>query len=494
MRQLVLLWLLRLIPNTIGRHESVLILHTDCISLPVLEESSKLNFGVAEKTILPHAVLYFSTADGDFTSRRWFVDLVRKFVSDLSRPQNDRFYRKLDELFRIIDRDVSLIVFTTSLRGNNEPKSNSTKTHVLSVGTRKMAIVEYETVTDPIERLENESEELRELGVDIIIALGLSGNADVSERIARIPLVDVVVNSDGEFWVKRGLTPRKIESGKDESGGRLSVLRITFDGHGNVEEYETDSLAPMMIEEGGLRRMKRAETNFKVYIPAEVDAQSCHKAECAFGNVVADSMAFYMRRYHPHRDFVSQYSLAMYYAKEYTGFSNIQKGEYEGEKLLDVFVNLESTVCLCKKNGKQIHKFLQKTTGASKEQVHISGAFVWWTQDRKRSYFTVRCQDCPQSVFEPVKNIDYGVIGTKGVLDLLGCRTHCTEVPDLQSKFFISIYFTCFFSYNESLPILSNRIACLKNEDSITSFLNGFNIKLTEIKFRLLLQPSYNYF
>ncbi|XP_022118300.2 uncharacterized protein LOC110995442 [Pieris rapae] len=282
-------------------------------------------------------VLYLNAGD-TYTGTAWFTiykwKIAAEFLNALQPDAvslgNNEFDTDKISLSPLMQSLNTVVIATNVIVNTPEANEKIKKSVVLNINNVLVGIVGYLTPSssildsagnieyiDEVLALTEEVNNLKKLNVDIIIALGQSSQKDLD--VAReVQGVDIVIAGNQNIFYTNGTT---LKSGKDDpqniviitqkSGKRVPVIKAydyskylgkiatKFDRNGELINYDAnyivlDNSIPQDLE--AERMVETLRTNLKSSseivgkTAVVLDASSCKKEECNFGNLVTDSV------------------------------------------------------------------------------------------------------------------------------------------------------------------------------------------------------------
>ncbi|XP_068143748.1 protein 5NUC [Drosophila tropicalis] len=292
------------------------------------------------------SVLYLN-AGNTFQGTAWFTVYHGQMVAEMMnmlKPDalslgTNEFDDGVDGLVPFLNK-VTAPVVCCNIETSGEPKLHNhqrlTKSVIISKFNTKIGIVGYLTpntqqmsvqtklvFSKEIQAINNEARRLVSQGVNIIIALGHSGYAMDQQIAEKCPDVDVVVGGHSQTFLYTGAPPDKeIPTGHypkivaKKNGINVPVVQafaytkymgkldLEFDEQGTLLKF---SGSPILLNkkvaedkavneflESRRESIDDIEKNVVgttlVYLNGQ--ASSCHKEECNFGNLIADSFVY----------------------------------------------------------------------------------------------------------------------------------------------------------------------------------------------------------
>ncbi|XP_037819391.1 protein 5NUC-like [Lucilia sericata] len=291
-------------------------------------------------------VLYLNAGD-TYTGTPWFTvfkdnitaAFLNKLQPDAISLGNHEFDENVAGLAPFLNK-VTFPVLATNLDVSKEPElakaKHFYKSTVLDVRGTKVGVIGYLTpetkfltvpneveFLDEVVSINEEAARLKNLGVNIIIALGHSGYQRDQEIAMNCPEVDLVIGGHTNTFLYNGEQPdaERIDGPyptvvKQHSGKEVPVvqayaytkylgkLHVQFDKNGNLIEFDGTPLllnADIPRDDDLLQLLEVYRPNItalesnvightKVHL--EGRAEICRSGECNLGNLVADSMVY----------------------------------------------------------------------------------------------------------------------------------------------------------------------------------------------------------
>ncbi|XP_055386861.1 protein 5NUC-like [Condylostylus longicornis] len=453
---------------------------------PDLKESNQCFGGFArqvhvireyrEKAKNPHGkpILYLNAGD-TFTGTPWFAiykhEISSKFLNllepDAVTLGNHEFDLGVKNLAKYI-KSLNTPVVVSNLDLSNEPKMQNIKnlhnSIILELASHRIGIIGYVTpetmfqasvgkvkILPEIDAINKEAENLRNEGVNIIIALGHSG-IQVDKQIAKhCPEVDIVVGAHTHTFLYKGNQPDSdrpfdtypIVVKQHGTGKRVPVvqayaytkylghLEVTFDKNGNLIEWNgnpilLDYSVPQdndvldLLEEYRPGLLVLTESIGQTMNNLNGTKAACRRNECNFGDLICEAMLY-----------VREKELKEKYRRSDVFISIIQAGGIKASiprgnvSKLDILtaIPFNNTLVIATITGQTLVNALQHSASFYDAEedggyLQFSGIRVTYNMSlpvgRRLLNVKVRCSECYGETYHPIRlDKNYKVMFTK---------------------------------------------------------------------------------
>ncbi|GJQ73191.1 hypothetical protein Trydic_g13576 [Trypoxylus dichotomus] len=385
--------------------------------------------------------------------------------------------------------------------------------HIFSIGNWTIGVIGYTTrrtkvtsraakieFTDEVAAVARESERLRRMGVQIIVALGHAGLA-VDERIAKVvEEVDIIVGAHRQSWSWNiqhvASYPPEIRLRKDgkkvlilyEPGYLqfLGTVRITFDEDGDVEKYAGQPIyLHSKIPEAKatfdlITTRKKREDSSPILGKTRVSLSgACLIHECNMANILLDAMVDHLATKFRSNKAITErwtsYPIAVINGGAFRKTFNISLvGKNITEKVILDLIPFNDVLCTLDIMGRYLQQALEQAVtwkGRLKgELLQVSGLHVTYNFSRPKgeriSRIYARCGGCripryhrlkPDEMYSVVTSyyVAEGLSGHTGIS--INKRNYIKRNVELQSVFrnYVTRYKVVFADIEDRLQMTS---------------------------------------
>ncbi|GJQ87420.1 hypothetical protein Trydic_g14562 [Trypoxylus dichotomus] len=398
----------------------IVIVQSDKMIPRIVDKTWRIDFAGAKQIMLSDAIIYFSPTPGNtLNAGKWFGELVKLFPPEEVNSDGGDYER----LRRKIASDVGLVILlanpsemVTHLFTWENWNSYMIRTTCNGrIGFVNCIEPQGETEEDKLITVRGELEKLNAMGVNITIAITRS-SSNLIWLLRKAQLVDLIIESDGGFWTKYGWEPLG-------NSRTPSATLVSFGSDGILEESEEDKPASANV------RGKRSENATKpsyggqeersdeIFLGADIDSMDCNKADCAFGNLVADAIAYYARWHLTNQQSQwSRYQITFFHADFVK--VKLRRGYMSLRDFKNAFYIINEPLCVYQRHGARVVRILKRFSGSfHMPKMQLSGMYIWSMANYYGNLISVRDPSSRGYYYTRLKSLrKYCVIGPQSTL------------------------------------------------------------------------------